>query len=88
MINPMMYRNTFQEGVVEADRGAVFGTQMAMQSIFMLVKDIFVIVLPDIRTFGILIVVSWLAIAAGNVSYAVYCWQDKKRRKHAIEVQE
>ena len=60
-------------------RGAIFGVQSAMQSAFNLLKNLLVIILPDIRTFGLLIMVSWTSVFFAFCSYTVYLIKDLRR---------
>lgn len=70
-----------QEAVAEKERGAVFGVQSAMNQLLNLAKDLLVIGLPDPKTFGILIIVSWLSVCSGYLSYSMY---SRKVRGHVL----
>lgn len=85
-----------QENIEDAIRGTVFGVQMATQSFFNLAKSATTIALPDIDTFAILILLSWLSVAggivcpsttifilfSGTLSYAIYAILAFRRTKH------
>jgi len=67
-----------QENVAETERGAVFGTQAAVNKLFGMFKDGLVILLPDPRIFGLLIIMSVLAVATGLFSFCIYAINVKK----------
>lgn len=61
-----------QENVPEEERGTVFGVQNASCQLFSVAKDLIVIVFPDPRTFGWLIIMSVTFVAAGFTNYIYY----------------
>lgn len=61
-----------QEKVLEVDRLSVFGVENALCQFFFVGKDIMAIVLPDPRTYGILILISVLFVLGGFAFYVVY----------------
>uniref|UniRef100_A0A914XJ64 Solute carrier family 40 member n=1 Tax=Plectus sambesii TaxID=2011161 RepID=A0A914XJ64_9BILA len=61
-----------QESIAEHERGVVNGVQSSANRLLSMIKDLLVIVLPDPRTFGLLIIISWLSILSGFLSYSVY----------------
>jgi hypothetical protein len=61
-----------QESIAEHERGVVNGVQSSTNQLLSMIKDLMVIILPDPRTFGFLIIVSWLSILGGFLSYSVY----------------
>uniref|UniRef100_A0A0K0FTW1 Solute carrier family 40 member n=1 Tax=Strongyloides venezuelensis TaxID=75913 RepID=A0A0K0FTW1_STRVS len=69
-----------QQSVKDNDRGAVFGFQNSLCSFFSTIKDIFVILLPDVRTFGILMIIS---VAFGTISLllGIYSYTKNKIMK-------
>lgn len=58
-----------QETIPETERGVVFGVQSALNETFSMLKDVMVMLLPDPPTFGICIIVSWLAICLSLFSF-------------------
>ncbi|CEF62548.1 Solute carrier family 40 member 1 [Strongyloides ratti] len=71
-----------QENVPESQRGTVFGVQGSICNAFSVMKDIMVILLPDVRTFGILIIISVIAVMCGFIFYITFiCLQYVKRKK-------
>ncbi|VDM49945.1 unnamed protein product [Toxocara canis] len=61
-----------QEMVPERQRGTVFGVQDSACQFFSVLKDLMVIILPDPRTFGVLIIVSVLFVIFGFIFYICY----------------
>ena len=55
----------FQEDVIESQRGIINGVQDSMNQIMNLIKFILVIVLPNLSTFGFLIISSWAFVFLG-----------------------
>lgn len=68
-----------QESIEERERGAINGVQNALQEFMDMIKSFLVIALPDPKTFGILIIVSFTAVIGGFISYSVY---SRKVRGH------
>uniref|UniRef100_A0A0K0FTW2 Solute carrier family 40 member n=1 Tax=Strongyloides venezuelensis TaxID=75913 RepID=A0A0K0FTW2_STRVS len=64
-----------QQSVKDHDRGAVFGFQNSLCSFFSTIKDIFVILLPDVRTFGILMIIS---VAFGTIPFFLALYSSMK----------
>jgi hypothetical protein len=64
-----------QEHVPERERGTVFGVHSACCQLFSVAKDVVVIVLPDARTFGYLIIMSVLFVIGGFANYVYYLWK-------------
>lgn len=71
----------FQETIAEHERGVVNGVQNSLNSVMDIAKNILVIILPDPRTFGILIIISWLAVFIG---YCFYCYFCRRVRGHLL----
>ncbi|CEF59788.1 Solute carrier family 40 member 1 [Strongyloides ratti] len=67
-----------QQSVKENNRGSVFGFQNSLCNFFSTIKDIFVILFPDIRTFGILMIIS---VAVGTISLII-TFYSFIRKKH------
>lgn len=61
-----------QESVPERERGTVFGVQTAFCQLFSVAKDVIVLVFPDPRTFGWLIIMSVTFVAGGFLNYIYY----------------
>jgi iron-regulated transporter 1 len=61
-----------QESIAEHERGAINGVQNSLNQLMSMNKELLVILLPDERTFGLLIVVSVSSIALGFISYCGY----------------
>uniref|UniRef100_A0A914WA28 Solute carrier family 40 member n=1 Tax=Plectus sambesii TaxID=2011161 RepID=A0A914WA28_9BILA len=58
---------TMQESIAEHERGVVNGVQSSMNQLMSMIKDLLVIALPDPRTFGLLIIASWISIFCGYI---------------------
>ena len=58
--------------IVEAERGTVFGVQNGVSQLFSMLKDVLVILLPDSRTFGLLILFSIFCVGIGFLQYIHY----------------
>lgn len=61
-----------QENIADTERGVVNGVQHAANQCLNMIKDILVIMLPDPRTFGLLIIVSCCSVSCGFASFLVY----------------
>jgi iron-regulated transporter 1 len=61
-----------QEQIPEEERGTVFGVQNASCQLFSVAKDLIVIIFPDPRTFGWLIIMSVTFVAGGFLNYIYY----------------
>jgi len=70
-----------QEKIRESERGVVNGVQHATNQIFDMLKDLLVVLLPDPRTFGLLIMVSCGAVASGLLTFVVYARKSMNARK-------
>uniref|UniRef100_A0A0N4ZTH7 Solute carrier family 40 member n=1 Tax=Parastrongyloides trichosuri TaxID=131310 RepID=A0A0N4ZTH7_PARTI len=79
-INDLAITHQMQNTIKENDRATVFGIQNSLCSFFSTMKDIFVILFPDIRTFGILMIIS---VAFGTISLLlnVFYFVKIKRQK-------
>ena len=67
-----------QEEVEENQRGIIGGVQTSLESTLNLIKFLFVLLLPNPHTFGILILLSFSFVSSGAISLASYAY---KRRK-------
>uniref|UniRef100_A0A0K0EH41 Solute carrier family 40 member n=1 Tax=Strongyloides stercoralis TaxID=6248 RepID=A0A0K0EH41_STRER len=67
-----------QQSVEEYNRGSVFGFQNSICNFFSTIKDIFVILFPDIRTFGILMIIS---VAFGTISLLLTFYSHINKKK-------
>ena len=69
-----------QENVAEQERGTVFGVHTTFCQLFSMFKDLLVIIFPDPRTFGCLIMISVAFTFCGFLNYVYYlikvgsCW--------------
>lgn len=61
-----------QESIAEEERNTVFGAQNSFCQLFSVLKDILVILFPDPRTFGFLIIMSVFFVSIGFISYCYY----------------
>jgi hypothetical protein len=64
-----------QEAIREEDRLSVFGVENALCQFFFVGKDVMAILLPDPKTYGILIIVSVLFVLTGFAFYMVWFWK-------------
>lgn len=67
------------ERVDPGQRGVVNGVQFSLNMLMDMLKSVLVIVAPLPSQFGILVIISFVAICAGGVSYAMY---SRKIRGH------
>jgi len=68
-----------QERVEEERRGVINGVQDSLNSTMDLLKCVLVIVLPGYHVFGYLVILSFMSISFGWLSYALY---SRKQRGH------
>uniref|UniRef100_A0A0N4ZR78 Solute carrier family 40 member n=1 Tax=Parastrongyloides trichosuri TaxID=131310 RepID=A0A0N4ZR78_PARTI len=61
-----------QENVPEETRSTVFGVQLAICNAFSVFKDLMVLIFPDIRTFGFLIIISYLGVISAFICYSTF----------------
>ena len=69
-----------QESVVEEKRGTIFGVENALCQFFSVSKDIIAILLPDSKTFGLLVFVSVGAVAAAFLLFLCHLLSFKKKQ--------
>ncbi|XP_076349318.1 ferroportin-like [Tachypleus tridentatus] len=69
----------FQELVEETELGVVNGVQYSTNMTMDLLKFFLVIAIPWMETFGILVILSFIFVCSGWISYAVF---SRKRRGH------
>ena len=67
----------------QSQRGTVNGVQSSLNMIMDMIKFILVIAVPAPRHFGFLIIVSFLFVCGGGISYAIY---SRKQRGHLFHV--
>ena len=60
----------YQENVAEKERGVVGGVQNSLNMLLDMLKFVAVILLPDIHTFGYLVIMSYVFIALALVSFS------------------
>ncbi|KAM3718982.1 Solute carrier family 40 member [Dirofilaria immitis] len=61
-----------QETVPERERNTVFGVQYSVSQFFSVFKDVMTIIIPDPKTFGILIIISILFVFSGFLCFCYY----------------
>ncbi|CAI4232978.1 unnamed protein product [Auanema sp. JU1783] len=61
-----------QVAVPERQRNTVFGVHNSLCQSFSVLKDLLVIALPDPRTFGLCIIISYLFVTTGHLCYIYY----------------
>ena len=79
---------TIQEDVEEEHRGVINGVQNSMNSLMDTIKFSLVILLPAERTFGFLILASFVSIVCGAASYtnhALHSIKTKQKEKRSYE---
>jgi len=69
-----------QESIAEHERGAINGVQNSLNQLMSMNKELLVILLPDERTFGVLIIVSVSIIALAFLSYCGYARKTYKSK--------
>ena len=75
-----------QENVAEKERGVVSGTQSAFNSILDLMHYVLAIILPKPNQFGILILISFSAVALGYISYIYFYFTMGRRLNVATRI--
>ncbi|PSN31852.1 hypothetical protein C0J52_13071 [Blattella germanica] len=63
-----------QEGVSENKRGVIHGVQDSLNMGMDMLKSLLVILFPYPQQFGFLIVLSFIAVLLGLLSYLMYFW--------------
>ena len=79
---------TIQEDVEEEHRGVINGVQNSMNSLMDTIKFSLVILLPAEKTFGFLILASFVSIVSGAASYtnhALHSIKTKQKEKREYE---
>lgn len=64
-----------QENVLEKERGIVNGVQNSLNMLMDMLKFILVIFIPDIETFGYLIIISFIFICMAGCLFAYHSWR-------------
>uniref|UniRef100_A0A914D0S3 Solute carrier family 40 member n=1 Tax=Acrobeloides nanus TaxID=290746 RepID=A0A914D0S3_9BILA len=73
-----------QESVAETERGTVFGVENSLCMFFSVGKDLLAIMLPDPKTFGLLILFSFGTVFGGFLQYIYYCLKSKIKAKEEV----
>ena len=71
-----------QERVEEERRGVINGVQDSLNNSMDLMKCVLVILLPDAKYFGCLIILSYISISSGWLLYAAYSRQQRGHLFH------
>ena len=80
---------TLQEEVEEENRGVINGVQNSINSLMDTIKFSLVISLPGEKTFGFLIIASFISIVCGAVSYTKYASNPlNRKRKEELQCEE
>uniref|UniRef100_A0A914EB25 Solute carrier family 40 member n=1 Tax=Acrobeloides nanus TaxID=290746 RepID=A0A914EB25_9BILA len=74
-----------QESISANERGTVFGFHSSICSFFSVAKNILVIMLPDPRTFGILIIISAICTVMGYISYLCYLFKEMLYKRDKLK---
>uniref|UniRef100_A0A914EP02 Solute carrier family 40 member n=1 Tax=Acrobeloides nanus TaxID=290746 RepID=A0A914EP02_9BILA len=74
-----------QESIPANERGTVFGFHSSICSFFSVAKNILVIMLPDPRTFGILIIISAICTVIGYISYLCYLFKEMLYKRDKLK---
>uniref|UniRef100_A0A915E7W5 pectate lyase n=1 Tax=Ditylenchus dipsaci TaxID=166011 RepID=A0A915E7W5_9BILA len=61
-----------QQSIIEEKRNEIFGTQNALCKLFSMLKDMCAIMLPDPRTFGLLVIMSMIFVILGYLHYIYF----------------
>ncbi|KAK7109676.1 ferroportin-like [Littorina saxatilis] len=69
----------FLEDVAEGERGIVNGVQSSLNKLMDVLKFVLVVAVPHVQTFGYLVIVSFIFICLGWLSYAIFL---RKNRGH------
>ena len=75
-----------QERVDENQRGVINGVEMAMCNSFDLVKFVLVMFLPNVETFGFLVIISLGSISLGWCFFLKYVIASRKLDKLSVEI--
>ena len=71
-VSDLTVTQILQEKVAEEHRGIIGGVQNSMNSAMDTIKFILVIVLPNNKTFGWLVLASFVFVSFGAISYTYY----------------
>ena len=66
-----------QENVADKERGVVGGVQSSLNRFMDLLKFLLVVCLPNPESFGILIIISFLFVVMGDLSYTYYSYKTR-----------
>ena len=64
-----------QENVAEQERGIVNGTQWSLNKLMAMLKFILVLIIPQIETFGYLIILTFIFISIAFGLYLFHCFK-------------
>lgn len=81
-ITDLTITQIIQERVEEENRGTFNGVQDSLNNSLDLLKCVLVILLPQPEQFGILVLLSYIAISSGWLSYALYSRQQRGHLFH------
>ena len=80
-ISDLTIMQTLQEEVEEENRGVINGVQNSINSLMETIKFSLVVSLPGEKTFGFLIIASFISIVCGAVSYTKYASNPLNRKR-------
>ncbi|CAG9530923.1 unnamed protein product [Cercopithifilaria johnstoni] len=75
-----------QETIPEKERNTVFGVQDSIAQMFSVLKDVLTIILPDPKTFGILIIISTLFVFSGFLCFCYYLFAVTESKKEKVKL--
>ena len=88
-VSDLTVTQILQEKVAEEHRGIIGGVQNSMNSAMDTIKFVLVIVLPKNKTFGWLVMASFLFVAFGAISYIYYAiFQHEKISEKLVKKEE
>ena len=76
-MSDLVITQTLQENVAEKERGTVNGIQGSLNMLMDILKNVLVILVPHIQSFGYLIMLSFLFICAAGCLFCVHFFRFK-----------
>lgn len=82
-LSDLSINQLMQESVDESIRGTVFGVQTSFCQFFSVAKDILAIMLPDSKTFGLLVFISVAAVGLAFLLF--FCFQIRRMTRKVFD---
>ena len=82
-LSDLSINQLMQESVDESIRGTVFGVQTSFCQFFSVMKDVLAIMMPDSKTFGLLVFISVTAVGVAFLLF--FCFQIRRMAKKVFD---